>query len=62
MQNKIVDFAIFTRDEFIEWQKAEKRYLSAIQPITTGVKMTGEGSRIDASCGVSVFVTFFVDP
>ena len=31
MQNKIVDFAIFTHDEFIEWQKAEKRYLSTIQ-------------------------------
>lgn len=62
MQDKIVDFAIFTHDEFVAWQKAEKRHLSTIQPITTGVIMKGEGSRMDASCGVSVFVTFFVDP
>lgn len=58
---KMIDFAIFTHDQFLDWQKEEKRMISTIQPLTTGFKFNGDGVIDGANCAIAVFVTFFID-
>ena len=58
---KLIDFAIFTRDQFLDWQKEEKRMIAAIQPMTTGVSFRDKERPVDADVSISVFVTFFID-
>lgn len=64
----ILGYQVFkTNDDFIEWQKSEKRVIQNISPIVISFDMgmegksTIEGDKGDAqaNAGIGVFVTYF---
>jgi hypothetical protein len=60
---KIFDYAIFTRDEFIAWQKEEQREIYQMTPImsSTGITSNNENNSFESANMVgaySIFVTF----